>query len=125
MDEVLPARGPRRRVDAEKIREHSMTVLRQNRFGVKLHALDVELAMAHAHDFAVLGPRGKFQTGRNARPLDGERMVARRLEWIRQPLKHALRGVLNQRGLAVHNLPRAHDLAAECLADRLMAETDA
>ena len=57
--------------------------------------------------------------------LDHERMVACRLERARQAREHPLPGVMNHRGLAVHDLLRVHDLTAIGLADSLMPETHA
>ena len=57
--------------------------------------------------------------------LDDQRMIARRLEGRGHVLEHALALVADARQLAVHGHGRAHDLAAEHLADRLMAEADA
>ena len=57
--------------------------------------------------------------------LDHQRMVARRLERAVDAAKHA-RALMPHLGkLAMHRLRRAHDVAAERLADRLMAEADA
>ena len=102
-----------------------MAVLGQDRLGVELHALDVEVLVAHAHDFAVVGPGGDFEAGRQGRALDRQRMVANHRKWTWQALEYAFSGVRDHRGLAVHDLFGAHDLAAECFADRLVTEADA
>ena len=60
-----------------------------------------------------------------ARALDQQRVVARRLERARQAGEDAAPVVEDRRGLAVHDLARAHDLAAEGLPDRLVAEAHA
>ncbi len=52
-------------------------------------------------------------------------MVARRLERPVDAAEHALALVRHLGQLAVHRLRRADDVAAERLADRLMAEADA
>src|SRR6185295_7977862 len=60
-----------------------------------------------------------------ARTVDDQRMIARRLERSVDAAEDAAAPVLDQRELAMHRNRRAHDLAAEGLADRLMAEADA
>ena len=62
---------------------------------------------------------------RHARALDHQRVIARRLERAVDAAEHACALVLDLGELAVHRHRRAHDLAAERLADRLMAEADA
>src|SRR6476661_8171335 len=52
-------------------------------------------------------------------------MIARRLEWRVDAAEDAAAAVADFGELAVHHLWRAHDLAAEGLADGLMPETDA
>ena len=58
-------------------------------------------------------------------PLHDQRVVARDLELLGQALEHAFVRVADGRQLAVHRLGRADHLAAEDLADRLMAEANA
>ncbi len=84
----------------------------------------------HGHDLGALGsvgaPRGDLQ-------LLGERLVARRRASdtaCRSPGSESLRTatscvVHHAAGLAVHQSVGPHDFAAERLADRLVAETDA
>ena len=57
--------------------------------------------------------------------LDHQRMVARRLERAVDAAEDAVALVADLGELAVHRQRRAHDLAAEGLADRLVAEADA
>src|SRR3954468_21136568 len=106
----------------EEILEQRVAVLREDGLGVELHALDGQRAVAHAHDLAVLGPCGDLELRRAARALDGERMVARRLVRRRQALEDAAALVVDARDLAVHEGLRVDHLAAEGLADRLVAE---
>ena len=61
-------------------------------------------------------------TSGKRRAVDDERVVARRFERIGQPGEHALVAVVDERRLAVHHRRGAHHVAAEHLADRLMAE---
>ena len=53
-----------------------MAMLGEDGFRVKLHALDVELGVAHAHDLAIVGPGRDFQARRATGPLDRQRVVA-------------------------------------------------
>src|SRR3546814_8565563 len=57
--------------------------------------------------------------------LDDQRMIASRCKRRWQPLEHPRAIMADRAGLAVHQLRRAHHAPAECLADRLMAKTDA
>src|SRR3569623_87101 len=114
----------------QKILEHGVSVLREYRLRVKLHAFQRVFAVAHTHDLItlaalVLRPRGHLETGGQGRLFDDQRVIARRLERIRQPFEHAFIGMMDRRGLAVHHLPRAHHLAAEGLTDGLVTEPHA
>jgi hypothetical protein len=81
--------------------------------------------MAHAHDLAVVGSRRDLELVGQARRLDRERVVARGHERGRQACEYAATVVRDRRELAVHHVLRAHDPAAERLADRLVAEAHA
>src|SRR5688500_19797821 len=94
-------------------------------FRVELHAFHRELAVAHAHDLAVVAPGADLERGWQRRSLDRERMVARRREGVRQPAEYPAPVVADGGGLAVHELLRVHDPAAERLPDRLVPEADA
>jgi hypothetical protein len=109
----------------EEVLQQIVAALGQDRFRVELHPFDGQGPVAQAHDLAVVGPGGDFQAGRQGLALDGQRMVARAGQRTGQPAKDALVRVLHRRHLAVHQLLRVHDAAAESLADRLMAEADA
>jgi hypothetical protein len=47
----------------QEIFQHGMTMLRENRFGVKLNPFNGQTFVAHAHDFSIIGPSGNFQIG--------------------------------------------------------------
>src|SRR5258707_3072957 len=89
---------------------------------MELHALHGELAVAHAHDLAVLGFCSDLEALGQSRAPNRQRMVTRRHEGARQPAEHADAGMADRRGFPVDDLTRMHDLAAESLADRLMTE---
>src|SRR5438132_4815819 len=101
-----------------------MAMLRENRFGMELHALDRGRAVAHAHDLAVVGPRRHLELGRARLALDRQGMVPRGLVGRGQPPENARACVMDARHLAVHERLRMHDTPAEGLADRLVSEAD-
>ena len=90
-----------------------------------LHSGDGELPVAQPHDLALGRARVDDEAGRHGVGPDDERVVARRLERARQPREDPVVVVQDRRGLAVHQPPGAHDLAAEHLADGLVPEADA
>ena len=92
---------------------------------MELDAVDRKFAMAQAHDFMLLGPRGDFENRGKCLPLHKERMVAGGLEGRRNPGEDAGAVVMNRRGLPVHEAARAHDVAAIHVADALVAEAHA
>ena len=123
--------GARLRLSFRKLAQQFVALLGQDRFGVELHALDGQRLVAHAHDLVdaavvVLGPGGDFQAVGQALALDHQRVVAGRgrTDWA-GPANTPWSVVEHRAGLAVHGRPRAHDLAAEGLADALVAEADA
>jgi hypothetical protein len=44
----------------QEIFQHGMTMLRENRFGVKLNPLNGQAFVAHTHDFTIIGPSRDF-----------------------------------------------------------------
>ena len=91
---------------------------------MKLHTPDRQVAVRQTHDFPSLCFRRDLKTIRKARPLHQQRVVARRLHRIRQPLKQI--GVLmhHRTGLSVHQAVRPDDLPPEILPDTLVPETN-
>ena len=79
--------------------------------------------MAHRHHLAVVRVRGRLELVGNARR--GERVVAAGVERLRQAGEEAGAVVADGARLAVQELARVADLAAEDLDDRLVAEADA
>ena len=94
----------------------------QDRLGVDLDTLDVVFPMADAHDDAVLRLGGDGEAVGQRRALHDEGMIAPDLEGIRQPRVEARAIVTDARRFAVNDLTRAHDLAAENLAEGLCCE---
>src|SRR6185295_6080974 len=60
----------------EKISQQRVAMLGEDGFRMKLDAFHRQLAMANAHDFAVVGGRGDRKACGHRRALDRERMVA-------------------------------------------------
>ena len=102
-----------------------MAVFGQDGFRVELHAFNGQFLMTHAHDLAVVGPCGNFEAIGQRLALDGQRVITRYDEMLRQVGEYAFAVGFDRADLAVHDALRAHDAAAECFANRLMAEADA
>jgi len=99
-------------------------------FGVELDAFNGQGAMAQAHDdgsIAVVrgGAGGDDEVGGQGLLGDDQRVVAGAGEGRFQALEDALAVMIDRAGLAVHQVRGADHLAAEGLADGLMAEADA
>src|SRR5258708_22450011 len=92
---------------------------------MELDAVDRPLAMGDANDDAVLGLGGDRQRRRQPGAVDDERMIARRREGVGQAGEDAAAAMADAAHLAMHRHRRAHDAAAQRLADRLVAEADA
>ena len=106
----------------EPVAQEVVAVLREDRLGVELHALDGELAVGEAHDLALGGLGGDLEVGREGLPAHQQRVVAGGLEAIGEPGEDALAPVADGARLPVHDPVGADDLAAEGLADGLVAE---
>src|SRR3990170_6526558 len=110
----------------QEVAQDVVAHLREDRLRVELHTLDGVAAVAHGHDDAAVGLGGDLQLVlREALALDGQRVVADRLERIGQATEHALALVVYHRRLAVEDLAGARHGAAERLADRLEPQADA
>ena len=81
--------------------------------------------MPHAHDRAVLGVRRQSRASGGSGSRDDERVIAPGGERLRDAAEDARAVVLDGRRLAVHQLGRADDVAAEGDADALVPEADA
>ena len=119
-----------RRLHVEEVADHLVAALGEDAFGMELDALNGEGAMAQAHNHGVpiavfggAGGDGQF-AGERALGHD-ERVIAGAGERGGQIVEDALAVVIDGAGFAVHEMGGADDLAAEGLADGLVAETDA
>src|SRR5437764_13086534 len=102
-----------------------MTVFGGDALGMKLHAVYRQAVMREPHHEAVVGLRRDREFARHAVPFDHERMITRRLERRIDAAEKARAAVVDLRQFAVHGNGRAYHLAAERVADGLMAETNA
>src|SRR5688500_12972885 len=102
-----------------------MTVLGSNTFGVELHSVHRPFSVPYSHDDPLVRLGSDFEVPRQALPLDDKRMIARRLEVVRDIGEDAITLVPDARQLAMHQSWRPHHPTAEGLADRLMPEADA
>src|SRR3954451_14572461 len=124
MYEFLATRSVPLRGEFEKVLKHQMAVLGGDAFRMELQAVHRPRFVGEPHDEAVVGFRRDAEVARHGLPLDHQRMIARRLERPVDAAEHARALMAHLGELAVHRLRRADDLAAERLADRLMAEAD-
>src|SRR5207237_4703704 len=90
---------------------------------MELHAVDRQGAVADGHHLAVVAVRARLELVRQ--PRGGERVVAARVEALRQAAEEAASVVRDGARLAVQQLARLADLTAESLDDRLVPEADA
>src|SRR6267142_156574 len=118
--------APSRQRPVEKIAQDVLALAGQNRFGMKLHAMNRPRAVAQPHDVGVLArARGHFELGWQPFLCHDQRVVPRGDERSGNAAEEAAAVVLDRRRLAVHRDAGAHDLAAEYGADRLMAQAHA
>ena len=90
-----------------------------------LDRLDVERLVAKAHYLAVLARGAHLEAVGQRGALDGERVVAHRLEALREAAEDALAVVGDAARLAVHETLGGDDARAERLRDGLVPEADA
>src|SRR5208283_97313 len=100
-----------------------MTLPREYRFRMELHALDRKLLVPHAHYFSIFTFTGDLKTARQTGALDGQRMIACNGQWALQAGKHAQPAMRDLGKLSVHHPRRTYDAATECLANCLVAKT--
>src|SRR4029077_17440555 len=92
---------------------------------MKLHAMHGQTAVRDTHNETILGFGSHVEFAREARAIDHQRMIPRRLKRRIDAAKNAGAAMLDFRQFAMNRQRRPHNLAAERLADCLMAETDA
>ena len=92
---------------------------------MKLHTLNIKLAMTHSHDHPVNCASGDVKALCGRTFVEHERVIAGCLDRVRETTKHADVAMTDHRGLAVHDLRRSDHLATEGLAHALHAEAHA
>src|SRR5262245_54338822 len=90
---------------------------------MKLNAFHRPRLVSQSHNQPIRCCRRDLQRLRQTVLLDYKRVVPRGLEPVRQAVKNGRRIVTYFGGLAMHQVWRANDAAAECFADRLIPET--
>lgn len=92
---------------------------------MELDAVDGEVAVGEAHDFAFGGFGGDFEAGGEGFAFDDEGVVAGGFEGAGEASENILACVEDGRGFAVHEARGTDDIAAVNLANALMAEAHA
>ena len=113
------------RLEAEEVPELADSLGRAYRLGMVLHRLYRHRLVAKRHYLAVGSLGGNLEAVGERRALDCERVVAHRLEALRERLEDALPVVAYAARLAVHKRLRADDAPTERLRYRLVSEADA
>src|SRR5579862_1815820 len=90
---------------------------------MELHAFDEMILVPEAHHLALRGSCADFQTIGKRLVVNDQRMIAHRVERIRQPGENSATVVYHRRSLAMHQARGASDVAAKRLAHALLAET--
>src|SRR5215472_1076365 len=91
---------------------------------MELHPERVTAAVAQAHHHTILCPGTDLQHRWHGAGVDDQRVVARGLERVGEPVERRAAVVVYFRGLTVHRLV-PHHRCAECAAQRLVPKADA
>src|SRR5262245_10409790 len=124
LKEVMTLHPSSRLGKLEEVAENVVTVLGGDALGMKLHAMNGEPLVLQSHD-CVTGLGRNLETIGQCFALDDQGVVARALEAVGHIGENAFAAMRDGRQLAMHQLLRPDDLAAECLSDGLMTEADA
>src|SRR5260370_1353436 len=92
---------------------------------MELDPLRPMTTVTQPQDNSVRRGRGDLEIGGHLPGIDDQRMVAGRVERVRQTLEQGGAVVADRAGLAVHERRGSDDPSAERLPDRLMTQTDA
>src|SRR2546429_5601493 len=119
---------PKNGLTPQEICHQFLPLVRQHTLRMELHTLNREFLMSKAHDDAgsvfVRSPCADFQIAWQILLGDDQRMVAGCSHRRGQTAKDGLAIVFDLTGFAVHQVLRAHYLASEGSADRLVSEAD-
>src|SRR5262245_52399338 len=106
--ESRAASSPAQSIIIEKVLQQLFAVFRENRFGVKLNALDRELLVPDRHDHSVTRLRADRQFSRQGFGIDHQGMVAHGGKRVFDVLENRQRIVTYLRAFAVHDRRRPH-----------------
>ncbi len=115
----------RPRPEPQEVPEEVLAHGGEDAFGMELHALERPLPVPEAHHDPPVRPGGDLEALGDAVRGHHQRVVARGREGVGEAGEEGAAIVADLRRLPVHELGRAHHAAAESLAERLVAETDA
>ncbi len=115
----------RRGVEGEEVAQLLESLGGADGFGVVLDAFDRERLVAQAHDLPVVRHGADLEAVRERGLVDGQGVVAHRLEVLGEALEEAAAVVVDAAGLAVHQALGGNDASAESLRDGLVPEADA
>src|SRR5690554_5115291 len=115
---------------SQEVAEQFVALFAHDGFRVELHPLDGQCFVAHDHDLfhaavAVASPGCHFQTFREAGLLNGQAVVASRLQRVVEAAEYASAVVKHRGYFAVHDTPGADNFTAEYLPNGLVPEADA
>src|SRR6185312_15605211 len=110
--------------ELQEILEQPRSFGRQDALRMKLHALDHQVPVPHAHDLSLRRATADLQGGWQGFRLGDQRMIATHFTGLRQAGEHRAAVMLNDGGLAMHAPSGAYHFAAEHLHDRLMSPAD-
>ena len=91
---------------------------------MKLHSPNGIFFMLQPHDFFFRRPGGYPQAGGKTVPFHQQGVVAGSVKGARKTREYPFTTVVNRTGLAMHQIFRPDDTAAESLTDGLMTEAD-
>lgn len=97
-------------------------MFRADRFRVKLHAVDGQVAVLQPHDRAIRKVGGDFEAVGQGVAVHGQRMIPRRRKRRGQPRKQAFALMFDMAHFTVHNVIGLHHFATKGLTDGLMTK---
>ena len=109
---------------SEEIAQQGRSFGSQNRLGMELDSLHIELPMLHAHDQAFVIGRRDFQTIRQGGAIDDQGMVATGCEGLGEIGVQARSLMVDSGDFSVHRLRRAAYFGAKGFTNDLVAEAD-
>ncbi len=109
----------------QEVAQQGVAILRGDALGMELHPMHRQGAVGEAMMSPSSVLRGHVQHVGQGAAIDDERMIARRLEGVVEAAEHGAALVMDRAHLAVHGKRRADHVAAEHLADGLVAQAHA